>query len=97
LGSLVKVLHEIDIEALPKDLPHNIEVDVSGITTLEDLIHVKDIKLPKGVTLVTDGEDVVALVAAAKEEVEEVVVDLSAIEVEKKGKKEDEEEVAETK
>ncbi len=90
LGTLVKVLHEVDIEALPKDLPHNIVVDVSGIATLEDKIHVKDIKLPKGVTLVTDGEEVVALVAAVKEEVEAAPVDLSAIEVEKKGKKEEE-------
>ena len=90
LGTLVKVLHEVDIEALPKDLPHNIEVDVSGLATLEDKIHVKDIKLPKGVTLITDGEEVVALVAAVKEEVEEVPVDLSSIEVEKKGKKEEE-------
>ena len=90
LGTLVKVLHEIDIEALPKDLPHNIVVDVTGIATLEDQIHVSDIKLPKGVTLITDGDEVVALVAAAKEEVEEVVVDLGAIEVEKKGKKEEE-------
>lgn len=91
LGTLVKVLYEIDIEALPKDLPHNITVDVTGITTLEDKIHVNDIKLPRGVTLVTDGEEVVALVAAMKEEVEEVApVDLSAIEVEKKGKKDEE-------
>lgn len=87
LGTLVKVLYEIDIEALPKDLPHNIEVDVTGIVTLEDQIHVSDIKLPKGVTLITDGDEVVALVAAAKEEVVEEVVDLEAIEVEKKGKK----------
>ena len=90
LGTLVKVLHEIDIEALPKDLPHNIVVDVTGITTLEDQIHVSDIKLPKGVTLITDGEEVVALVAAVKEEVEVTPVDLSSIEVEKKGKKEEE-------
>ena len=96
-GTLVKVLHEIDIEALPKDLPHNIEVDVTVIATLEDQIHVKDIKLPKGVTLVTDGEEVVALVAAAKEEKEVAPVDLSAIEVEKKGKKEDETAGTETK
>jgi len=89
-GTLVKVLHEIEIEALPKDLPHNIEVDVTVIATLEDQIHVKDIKLPKGVTLVTDSEEVVALVAAAKEEKESAPVDLSAIEVEKKGKKEEE-------
>lgn len=89
-GTLVKVLHEIEIEALPKDLPHNIEVDVTVIATLEDLIHVKDIKLPKGVKLVTDENEVVALVAAAKEEKESTPVDLSAIEVEKKGKKEEE-------
>lgn len=92
LGTLVKVLHEVDIEALPKDLPHNIQVDVTGIATLEDKIHAKDIKLPKGVTLITEGDEVVALVAVVKEEVEEVVapVDLSAIEVEKKGKKDEE-------
>ena len=90
LGTLVKVLHEVDIKALPKDLPHNIEVDVTSIATLEDVIHVKNIKLPNGVTLITEGEEVVALVAAAKEEKEEAPVDLSAIEVEKRGKKEEE-------
>ena len=91
LGTLVKALHEIEIEALPKDLPHSISVDVTSLTTLEDQIHAKDIVLPKGVTLITDGEEVVALVSEAKEEVEESApVDLSAIEVEKKGKKEEE-------
>jgi large subunit ribosomal protein L25 len=91
LGTLVKALHEIEIEALPKDLPHSISVDVTGLATLEDQIHAKDIVLPKGVTLITDGEEVVALVSIVKEEVEETApVDLSAIEVEKKGKKEEE-------
>lgn len=89
-GTLVKVLHEIEIEALPKDLPHNIEVDVSFISTLEDIIHAKDLKLPKGVVLMTEGSEVVALVAVAKEEKEVAPVDLTAIEVEKKGKKEEE-------
>lgn len=91
LGTLVKVLHEVEIEALPKDLPHDVEVSVETLNTLEDQIHVSDIKLPSGVTMVTGGEDVVALVAAQKEEVEESEpVDLSAIEVEKKGKAEEE-------
>lgn len=90
LGTLVKALHEITIEALPKDLPHSITVDVSGIATLEDQIHAKDLVLPRGVTLITDGDEVVALVTVAKEEVESAPVDLSAIEVEKRGKKEDE-------
>lgn len=92
LGTLVKVLHEIDIEALPKDLPHEIEVDVSVISTLEDQIRVKDIKISKGITIKTDSDEVVALVAAVKEEKEEAPVDLSAIEVDKKGKKEEDSE-----
>jgi len=91
LGILVKALHEIEIEALPKDLPHSITVDVTALATLEDKIHAKDLILPKGVTLITEGDEVVALIAVAKEEVEETApVDLASIEVEKKGKKEEE-------
>jgi large subunit ribosomal protein L25 len=93
LGTLVKALHEIEIEALPKDLPHSITVDVTNLATLEDQIHAKDLILPKGVKLITGGDEVVALVSEAKEEIEETVVtpvDLSSIEVEKKGKKEEE-------
>lgn len=92
LGVLVKVLHEIEVEALPKDLPQVLNVDISKLNTLEDGILVSDIVLPKGVTLVSEGTDVVASIAEQKEEVEEVAapVDLSAIEVEKKGKKEEE-------
>ena len=90
---LIKVLYEINIKAMPKDLPHNLTVDVSSLVALESQILVKDIKLPQGVTLITHADEVVASVAAArKAEEEEVVapVDLSAIEVEKKGKKEEE-------
>jgi len=90
LGVLVKALHEVEIEALPKDIPHTLSVDVSTLLTLEDQIHVKDIILPKGVTLITEDDEVVALVSEVKEEVEAAPVDLSAIEVEKKGKKEEE-------
>ena len=87
LGILVKVMHEIEVEALPKDLPHNIEVDVSGLDTLESQISVADLKLPAGVTVIAKPEEVVAAISAMKEEKEEVPVDLDAIEVEKKGKK----------
>lgn len=93
-GILIKALHELQIEALPKDLPHGIEVDISSLATFEDQIKAADIKLPAGVTLKTDAEEVVALVSAAKEEVEEEAgpIDMSAIELsEKKGKKDDEE------
>jgi len=92
LGTLVKVLHEVEIEALPKDLPHSLTVDISKLATIDSQILVSDIVLPAGVTMITKGTDVVASVAEQKEEKEEVVapVDLSAIEVEKKGKKEEE-------
>lgn len=96
-GNLVKVLHEIEIEALPKDLPHNLVVDISTLAGLENVVLVSDIKLPAGVTLVTHAEEVVASIVAQKEEVEETVpVDLSAIEVEKKGKKDEEGEAGAT-
>jgi large subunit ribosomal protein L25 len=92
LGVLVKVIHEVEIEALPKDLPHGVSVDISVLLNLNDQIHVKDIILPIGVKMITQKDEVVALITQIKEEiVEEKPVDLSAIEVEKKGKKDDEE------
>jgi large subunit ribosomal protein L25 len=96
LGTLVKVIHEVEIKALPKNLPHTIAVDVSVLETLENQIHAKDIILPVGVEMLTDANEVVALVTVVKEEkVEEAPIDLSAIEVEKKGKKEEEAPAAE--
>jgi len=91
-GILVKVLHEVEIEALPKDLPHTLTVDVSGLVDFDTQIKASDIKLPAGVTLEIDPEEVVALVSKPKEEVEETVpADLSTIEVVgAKGKAEDE-------
>lgn len=95
IGNLVKVLHEIEIEALPADLPHSLFVDISSLETLENQIFVSNIKLPAGVVAITGGNEVIASIVAQVEEKEEVVVapDLSAIEVEKKGKKEEEGEV----
>jgi large subunit ribosomal protein L25 len=91
-GTLVKVLHELEIEALPKDLPHKFEVDISSLINFESRILAKNIKLPSGVELAVDKDEVVALVTEAKEEIVEETepVDLSAIEVEEKGKKKEE-------
>lgn len=91
-GILVKVQREIEIEAAPRDLPHDIAVDISKLVELTDVIKAKDLVLPKGVDLKISPEEVVASIAVAKEEVEEapVAIDMSAIEVEKKGKEEKE-------
>jgi large subunit ribosomal protein L25 len=91
IGNLVKVLHEVEIEALPSDLPHNLLVDISKLETLDDQVFVSDIKLPAGVVVINEQTEVVVSVVEQVEEKEEVApVDLSAIEVEKKGKKEEE-------
>lgn len=92
LGVLIKTLHEIEVEALPKDLPHSIEVDLSVLENLDDQIRVESIKAPANVTIKTDSEEVLAIIAPMTEEkIEETPsVDISSIEVEKKGKKEEE-------
>lgn len=95
-GNLIKVMHEIKVSAEPQNLPHVITVDISSLVTFEDQILASDIKLPTGVTLAEIPTEVVASVEEPRaDEPEEVTpVDLSAIEVEKKGKKEEEEAVA---
>ncbi|MCX6703775.1 MAG: 50S ribosomal protein L25 [Candidatus Zambryskibacteria bacterium] len=93
-GNLVKVMHEVNIEASPENLPHDISIDISSLVDFDSQILASDLVLPNGVTLVDSSEDVVVSVSAPKaEEVDEPVAapDLSTIEVAKKGKKEDEE------
>jgi large subunit ribosomal protein L25 len=71
-GVLQTVLTEVMVEALPADLPQQIDADATGLANVGDAIHAKDLPLPQGVTLITDGEELVAsLVAEAAEEVDE--------------------------
>ncbi len=89
-GILVKVLHELHIEVLPMDIPHEIAVDISKLATLDSQILVSDLVVPKDVKVLNGLEDVVAAISVAKDEpVDEAPVDLSSIEVEKKGKDEE--------
>jgi large subunit ribosomal protein L25 len=90
-ANLVKALHDLKISADPQSIPHHIEVDISSLVDFDSRITAADLKLPAGVVLVESPEEIVASVVRPKEEVEETApVDLSAIEVEKKGKKEEE-------
>jgi len=79
-GTLVKVMHELEIECEPKDLPQFIVVDISTLKTLEDKIEVKDLKLPASAKLSIDPEEAVALITVTTEEPEESTpMDISAI------------------
>ncbi|WKZ25346.1 MAG: 50S ribosomal protein L25 [bacterium] len=75
LGTVVQQLDEIEVEALPTDLPENIVVDQSILAEVDQAIYVKDIKLDSKVTVITDGESIVAKVEPPqKEEVVEAPV-----------------------
>ncbi len=90
-GILLKVMHELEIEVLPKELPHALHVDISKLVTLEDKITVKDIVLPPSAVITDDLEEVVAMITVAEEEPAEApVMDLSQIETSvERGKKEE--------
>jgi len=90
LGVMVKVLHEIHIKALPKDLPTVINVDISTLKSLDNHIKASDLILEKGVELITNKEEIIVSVSSIKVESEDLPPsDISSIEVEKKGKKEE--------
>ncbi len=91
-GLLVKSLHDLKISADPQSIPHSIDVDISSLVDFSSQILASQIKLPTGVELIENPEEVVASASAPREELveESAPIDLSAIEVEKKGKKEEE-------
>jgi len=66
-GILEHILRELDIECLPTNLPKEIVVDVSGLKISEQ-IHVKEIKAPEGVVILTDPDQIAVLVNFAAEE-----------------------------
>lgn len=87
-------LNTIEIESLPQDMIARLEVDVSGLESMEDVITVGDLQLGDKVTVLTDPEEVIvsvtyaAIETAAEEEAEEV--EGGHPEVIEQGKKEDE-------
>lgn len=71
---LVMMKNELEVEALPTDLPDSIEVDISVLTEVGSTIHAKDLTFDRTkVTVEIDGEEVIATIQEpAKEEVVEV-------------------------
>lgn len=61
-GIFVRNINELEVEALPQDLPHELTVDISGLKAMGNQILVKDIKLPEKVELTASADDVVATV-----------------------------------
>lgn len=70
IGALLTPVSEVEVEALPAEIPESIEVDISTLAALDDEIKVKELKVPAGVTVLTDPEMTVAKIAALVQEEE---------------------------
>ena len=95
-GVLIKNLQVVEVEALPQDLPSEIEVDISVLKTFNDNIYIKDLKIPEKSKIKNNPEDSVASVIpprtkAELENLEEAPVEKTE-EVEKDDKKPEKEE-----
>lgn len=87
-GSLMTSKDAVEVECLPGDLIPEIEVDISVLDDFEKDIRVSDLKVPAGIEIQDDPDEVIAHVEAPRDEAElealdeEVVEDVSAVEVE---------------
>lgn len=85
-GIIVKAMQEIEVEALPADLPHMIEVDLGLLTDIGSSFHVKDLKKLTGVEFLVEPETVIATVTAQMTVEEEAAlagpVDVTEVKVE---------------
>lgn len=59
---IIKVLDEVQVETLPANMPHKFTVDLSALTDIGTSIHVKDVKVPKGVEILLADDAVIATV-----------------------------------
>ncbi|MBI3671485.1 50S ribosomal protein L25 [Candidatus Azambacteria bacterium] len=99
-GVLVKSMHDVEVSALPKNLPHEITIDLSILKTFEDVITVSDISVSEGVKIKAHADDVIASVKPPRTqaEIDSLSTEVSAANLEeikseseeKKAKKEEE-------
>lgn len=94
-GTIVKDIQELEVKALPTNLPSKIEVDVSSLKTFEDNILIKDIKISKDVEIIKESDEVVVSVSAPtnveaelEKPIEEAVEEVEKSGKEKKGEEE---------
>jgi large subunit ribosomal protein L25 len=82
IGLLMNLLSEVEVEALPEELPELIEVDVESLANIDDQITVADLKAPTGVEILTDKEHVIAKIGelVTKEAQEEAAAEAAAAE-----------------
>jgi large subunit ribosomal protein L25 len=90
-GIIVVNMEELEVEALPGDLPDRITLNINSLTNIGDAIHVRDIQLPSTVDMLEDPNEIIVVVTAPTVEAAEVVeAATEEPEVIERGKKEEE-------
>jgi large subunit ribosomal protein L25 len=80
-GVLLHHTEHITLRSLPANIPQLIEVDISGLTEVDQAIHVSDLELPENVTLLSSPEEMVVKITEVRvteEEVEEAEAEAAA-------------------
>lgn len=77
-GLLVKPIHEVEVEALPMDVPHTLQIDISKITEIGQSLYVKDLVLPKSAKVSFAPDTVLVSVVAKMTEEEELAIQQAA-------------------
>jgi large subunit ribosomal protein L25 len=76
---VIQPMNEVEVEALPAELPENIEVDISTLQKIDDAIFVSQLKIPEGIEIMADPEAVVVkLDNAVSEEAQELMEEMEA-------------------
>jgi large subunit ribosomal protein L25 len=85
IGLLMNILSAVEVEALPEELPDNIEVNVEQLANIDEQITVGQLKAPTGVEILTDKEQIVSKIGelVTKEAAEEAAAEAAAAEAAK--------------
>jgi len=103
-GTLVKNIHEVEVKALPQNLPHEIKVNIDKLKTFEDSVLIQDLPLVQGVKVLKEADEVVVFVASPEKieeelakPIEEKVEEVEKVAEKKEAEGEEEAEKAEKK
>ena len=78
-GTLLHPMESVRVRALPDHLPQSIEYSVESITDFDTALHVRDLVVPDDVTLLTDGDEIIAKVQPPRVEEEPVVAEVAEV------------------
>jgi large subunit ribosomal protein L25 len=74
-------LDELEVEALPTDIPESIVFDISSLKEVGDHLSASSVALPAGITLLTDPEAIVVALGEPQKEEEPLVTEVAEVEV----------------